>query len=166
VISNGGSTTFNLTFTSVNHFSTSSIQVFCGVVTGLTCTSSPLNATLADGGTATTQLTMGYTGPVTAAAERRHWASNGSQLLFCLIVLAVPWSFRRRHRQRILCIVASVALVFAISGCGGGGAGGGGGSGGGGGGSQTVSVSVTAQALIYSGNLQQNVGTISLTVQQ
>lgn len=158
-ISNGGSATFNITFASQNHFANSGIALSCGTVAGLTCSSAPV--ALADGGTATAQLKVAYTAPVTASADKRHFASNREPLLFCLIVLIFPLGMRRKQWQSFLQIAILGMLVVQMSSCGGGG-----GSSSGGGSSQTVNVSVVAGAPIGTGYLQVNVGTISLTVQQ
>jgi FG-GAP-like repeat len=157
-IAGGGSAKFNVTFTSVNHFTSSDITLFCSNVPGVTCTYSPSLVTLTDGGTATAQLVLTYVAPATAAAGSRPFASKRVQALACLIVFVLPWGVRRRSWKGILCIFVCLVLFFTISGCGGGG--------GGGGSSQTLDVSVAAQAPIYSGTLEENVGTISLTVQQ
>jgi FG-GAP-like repeat len=153
-ISNNGSAKFNVTFTSVNHFTSSGITLSCSAVTGVTCANFPSQVALADGGTATAQLVLTYVAPATAAAGGRPLA----QALACLIMLIAPWHIRRRSWKGVVSIFACVSLLITISGCGG--------VGGGGGSSQTVNVSVVAQAPVYAGALEENVGTISLTVQQ
>jgi hypothetical protein len=148
----GQAATFNLTLTSVNHY-TSTITVFCNSPsTSLTCSLSGSPAALDDGGTAVVQLTVNN---ISSAIRTRKTASK-SLGVFNLLALILPISVViRSRRQKQLLVVLVAVVLMGMNACGGGGAGvgtsggggGGGGNGGGsGGGNQTVSLSVVAQA--------------------
>jgi hypothetical protein len=169
-ISAGGSTTFNVTLTSVNHY-TSSITVSCQPATTIvTCTPSPVPANLSDGASVNVQLTVTS---VSAAQTSRVWLIPPwklANLLGLMILLPIVTIWRRpKTAQPILALIALASLLS----CGGGNASGGGGSGGGGGGSgggstpQTVSVSVVAQAANTTSdtNNQKTLSPITVTVQ-
>jgi hypothetical protein len=161
-ITAGQLATFNLTLTSVNHY-TSTITVFCNSPsTSVTCSLSGSPAALGDGGTATVQLTVSN---ISSASRTRKTASRSLEV-FNLLGLILPISVlvRSRRQKQVLGVLLAGALM-GLNACGGGSiagtSGGGGGSGGngggsGGGGSQTVSISVVAQAtMTVSDNFNQ-----------
>ena len=142
----GQSAAFNVTLTSLNHY-TSSITVFCQPPANtVTCAVSPVPATLSDNGTATVQLMVTDTA-VVPAIRHAAWSSLGGGFM---LVSVIPWCFmaRRRKPRPLLKMIALTFLVTMLS-CGGNGSSGGNGGGDGGGGSgspRTVSVSVIALA--------------------
>jgi hypothetical protein len=116
-LSGGQSATFNVTLTSINHY-TSSITVFCEPpVNTLTCSVSPSPATLTDGGTTPVQLKVTYTA---AAQGNRHvaWRSSSTGFLLVSLVLLCFGGIRRKARP-MLDLFAVAALATMIS-CGGG----------------------------------------------
>ncbi len=158
-LTGGQSATFNVTLTSVNHY-TSSITVFCQPPNGLTCAVSPLPATLTDDGTTTVQLTVTDTAAASRVRRAAWRSSGGGFLLACLVSLC--FGAVRRKSRPLLALIAVTALTIMIS-CG---------SGSSGGGSppppppQTVNISVVAQAASTqsdSGN-QKTLGPIVITL--
>jgi FG-GAP-like repeat len=147
-LSNGQSATFNLTLTSVNHY-TNTITVFCqSPSTSVTCSLSGSPVSLTDDGVATVQLMV--TDSATGAAMR---PIGGSAYLLGLGIIPIPLLISRRRKRRLSALLAIITLGFltscgggSSSGTGGGSGGAGGGGGGGGGTPQTVNISVVAQA--------------------
>ncbi len=147
----GQSATFNLTLTSVNHY-TSSITVSCNSPsTSLTCSLSGSPAALGAGGTAVVQLTVNN---ISSSNRTRKTASKSLGVFnFLALILPISVVIRSRRQKQLLIVLVAVALL-GMNACGGGagvgtsgGGGGGGGNGGGsGGGNQTVSLSIVAQA--------------------
>jgi len=161
-LSGGQSATFNVTLTSVNHY-TSSITMFCeSPLNTLTCSVSQSPATLNDDGTTTVQLTV--TDTATASGNRREvWRSSSRGFLLASLVLLCFGGVRRKARP-MLTLFAVTALASMIS-CGGS-------SSGSGGGPppppppQTEKISVVAQAAMTqsdSGN-QKTLGPIVITL--
>jgi hypothetical protein len=176
-LSAGQSATFNVTLTSINHYTSSAITLFCQpLTTAVTCTVSGPPAALTDGGTAVVQLTVNDPSTASEACPRPHSFGAG-----CLLAALLPLSLLVRHKKKkgLLTFVLAVGLAVLAS-CGGsgnsgstgggtgsgGGTGGGGGSTGGGGSSQTVSVSVVAQAVTTSTDMnnQQTLPPIVITL--
>ena len=164
-LAGGQSATFNVTLTSVNHY-TSSITVFCqSPEYTVTCAVSGSPATLTDDGTTTVQLTVTDTA---SARESHHavWRSPpGGFLLPSLVLLCFLGG--RRKAGPLLALIAAAALATILS-CGGG-------SGGNGGGPpppppppppQTVKISVGAQAALSQNdsNNQKTIGPIIITL--
>jgi FG-GAP-like repeat len=173
-LSAGQSATFNLTLTSLNHYS-STITLYCGVppATTLTCAvSSPI--ALTDSGTATMQLTV--TDPAKASSIHPAWRpSGGDYLLASLLPLSLLLVRKKRNFVLGLVLAAGLAALISCggsgsagssSGSGGGGGTGGGGGGGGGGTTQTFSFTVTAQAAETQSdsNNQKSLGPIVITL--
>jgi hypothetical protein len=106
--------------TSLNHY-TSSITILCQTPNdGLICVSTPSSVTLADGGTATVQLTitnMANDGGIHPATTHSSWGT------FSMLVSFLPLSliFVRRRRIMAYVSVAAMTLSFSVS-CGDGGA--------------------------------------------
>jgi len=161
-LSSGQSATFNVTLTSVNHY-TSSITVTCQpATTTVTCTASPVPTTLADGGTATVQLTIKNASAKSAIRRAGIESATPYALAFLL-----PVSLLCIRRKRAAILASIVVMVVIGMSCGGGSAGSGGGGGGGGGGPpQTVNVSVVAQAANTQSDMnnQKTVGPIVITL--
>jgi hypothetical protein len=170
-LSAGQSATFNLTLTSINHYTSSSITVFCQpLAVTLTCAVSGSPTALTDGGTAVVQLTVNEPSIASGARPRLH--SFGPAYLFAALLPLSLLALRKGNKE-LLPIVLAVGLVAMIS-CGGGqtsgstggGTGGGGGGTGGGGNPQTVSISVVAQAVATAtdSNNQQTLPPIVITL--
>jgi hypothetical protein len=169
-LSAGQSATFNLTLTSVNHYS-NTITVGCPALTGsVSCAVSSAPLTLTDGGTVTVPLTITNTS-AKAAGEHRSLFLSGAGLLIATLPLSLL-AVRRSATSRLALI--TLMTVIAMTSCGGGGGniggggGGGGGTGGGGGANpQTVSISVVAQATStpVDTNNQKILGPIVITLQ-
>jgi hypothetical protein len=142
-LSSGQSATFNVTLTSLNHY-TSSITVFCqSPVDTVTCAVSPSPAMLNDDGTTMVQLTIADTA---TAQGNRHAASRpsgGGFLLACFVSLCFVGVRKGRPLLLLIVLTASMAMISC-----------GGSSGAGGQGPppppppQTVSIPVVAQAVI------------------
>lgn len=162
-ISSGQSVTFNVEFSSVNHFSNSRISLVCQSASNVICTTEGPYASLSDGGTTTLALTL--TPPASAAAITPPLANPWRAILVCFGLLLVVPKRTSTWRHRFLNAFLLLGLVCTISACGGGGSSTGGG-GGGGGGSSTYSINVVAQATTGSGALQVPAGSITLTVNQ
>ena len=158
-LSGGQSATFNVTLTSVNHY-TSSITVLCQSPKGtVTCAVSPSPVTLNDDGTATVQLNITDTA---AASGNRHaaWRSSSGGFFFACLALLCFGVVRCKARP-LLTFIGITALATMIS-CGGS-------SGGGGGGPpppQTINISVLAQAASTQSdnNNQKTIGPIVITL--
>ncbi len=104
-----------LTVTSLNNF-TGSLAVTCsGLPTGYTCTANPNPATIAEGGTATSTITV--TPPSTSAMVRHDSRlAPLAALAFALGFLG----FRKRTRLQLLVVLALGLTAFgALSACGG-----------------------------------------------
>jgi len=121
-LSAGQSAVFNVTLASINHY-TSSITVFCqSPSSSLSCTASPSPASLADGGTASVQLTM--TAAKTASAlmpllpRENPWKFGSGYAFLCVFALVLL----RLRRQAPIAFLAEALLicVFVVA-CGGGG---------------------------------------------
>ena len=162
-ISSGQSATFNVEFTSLNHFSNSQISLSCQSASNVTCSTASQIASLSAGGTAT--LALKVTPPASTTAMASHRGRRWMVALVCFVLLLFSPKRSLKWRSSLLAAVILLVLVSAISACGGSGSGTAGGSGGGAS-SQTYSIEVTAQARTGSGMLQVPVGTITLTVTQ
>jgi hypothetical protein len=166
-VASGQSATFNVTLTSLNHFSNGNISISCQSMANVTCSTPSEYISLIDGATTTSQLSITYHASTVAATSYdspQRWIPVAA----CFVLLIAPLKIRRKLDGRHLALFIATALLIGITACSGGSSGGGS-TGAGGGtspGSQTVSVSVTAQAMTASGNLQQNAGTVTLTVTQ
>lgn len=165
-LSAGQSATFNVTLTSVNHY-TSSITVSCQPAsTTATCVVSPLPAALGDGATTTVQLTVKNALPDTEI--RRRAITRFSMPLVVALFIPVGLAFASRRKGPILATLLSMVVIGIVS-CGGGNSGGGDGGGGGGGGGnpQTVSIAVVAEAANTPSdtNNQKTLGPIVVTLQ-
>jgi FG-GAP-like repeat/FG-GAP repeat len=166
-LASGKSAAFNIQLTSVNHFSNGNISISCQGPSTVTCKTTTEYFMLNDGGTLTVPLTVTYQSSGTAAQPR---ASSRTWLPALLLPVLLMSSTRRRGTRRtaLFTLMGVVVLAASFTACGGGN-----GSTSGGkppGGStpttQTINVPVTVQADTGTGNLQQNAGTIALTVQQ
>jgi hypothetical protein len=160
-ISSGQSATFNVEFTSVNHFSNSQISLLCQSASNVICTTASPYASLSDGGTATLALIV--TPPASATVMAPSLGRPWRVVLACFVLLVLSPKRSLKWWRKTLHAVVLLVLVSAISECGGGGSSTGGG---GGGGSSTYSINVVAQATTGSGVLQVPVGTITLTLNQ
>ncbi len=161
-LSAGQSANFNMTLSSINHY-TSSITVNCQpAAQSVSCAVSPVPATLADGGTTMVQLTLQN---VSTGVRSKH-AALGTVGIAYLAALLLPLSFFIvRGKTRSVNVLLIIGLTLGLLSCGGGGSSGGGG-GGGGGNPQTVNVSVIAQAADTQSDMsnQKTVGPIVITL--
>lgn len=158
-LSDGQSATFNVTLTSVNHY-TSSITVVCeSPVQTVTCAVSPVPILLTDDGAATVQLTV-----EDISAQNRPRAGWGSlQGSFLVGCFALCFAVYRHRISSLPTFIAVIAAAMMIS-CGSS-------SGGGGQGPpppppQTVKISVTVQAAYTQSdnNNQKTLGPIVITL--
>ena len=146
-LSAGQSATFQLTLTSINHYS-SSITVLCDPsTTSVTCSASPAPAALSDGGVTKVQLTVK---DVSTPSDVRH-AGVANSLNAVVMTLFIPGFLllTRRQTMRHSSPMMIVILALGISSCGGTGtanSGGGTDGGGSGGTPKIVNISVVAQA--------------------
>jgi len=147
-LSAGQSGTFQVTLTSVNHYS-NSITVFCDPsATTVTCSASPSPAALSDGGVTNVQLTV-----KDVSTDARHTGVPNSMNVVATMLFISGFVILTRRRT-IRHSLAMTVLMFALgmASCGGSGSGnngsGSGGTGGGGGSGtpKTVNISVVAQA--------------------
>jgi hypothetical protein len=163
----GKSATFNIQLGSNNHFSNGNISISCQAPSTVTCTTKSEYASLSDDGTTTVPLTVTYQASNNAAQPAR--SSRIWLPAFLIPVMLMPSTRRRRARWASMLLLIGIAVPgTSFTGCGGGH------SASGSGGTQsagsapsalTINVSVTAQASTGSGNLQENAGTIVLTLQ-
>jgi hypothetical protein len=137
-LSAGQSATFNITLTSINHY-TSSITVFCESPKNTVTCNTPPAVTLPDGGTASVQLTVSAAAVVGSSRPHPKLRSSGN---VAVMAIFLPISFLVvLRKKRIARLLIGAALLWTIA-CGGGNnSGGGGGSG-----PNTVSVPVYAVA--------------------
>lgn len=163
-ISNGQSATFNVEFTSLNHFTNSQISLSCQSTSNVTCSTASQVASLSDGGTAT--LALKVTPPASTTAMAAHAGRSWTVAIACFVLSLFSPKRSPSWRLGFLNAFVLLVLVSAISACSGGGSGTGGGGGGGGGTSQTYTINVTALATTGSGTLQVPVGAINLSVIQ
>jgi len=162
-LSSGQSATFTVTLTSVNHYATD-ISVNCESPSSkVTCSASPVPATLADGGTATVTIT------VTAAASA---SSTRPPLLgpnrkwYALLWLGPLALIAGASRGRIhVAALYTVLVLMAMSGCGGGSNSSGGGGGGGGGTTINLTVTATAAYTQIDSNNHKSLGPVKITLQ-
>ncbi len=148
-----------VTFNSVNHFTTSSIQIGCQSSASIVCNATPYNAVLSDGGTTTVQLAI--TGMYPALAAKRAPGLWRQATLPLLATLILPFAIgKRRHNRVLLCLCIICTCAF-MGGCGGGSPGS---SGAGSSKGQKIAVQVSATAQTASGPLSQSVGIVTLTV--
>jgi len=167
-VSSGHPASFNITLTSLNHFSNGNISIICQGPANLSCSTPSTYSPLAEDGTSTVQLTLSYNGSIVATERRHSLPFNWNNIATCLTLLTIPLWARRRRWWRAFGVFVATGLLISMAACGGGGAGGSnGGSGAGGppgGGNSTASVTVVAQANTSSGNIQQSAGTITVTI--
>lgn len=158
-LSAGQSATFNITLTSVNHYS-SSITVFCESPKNIVTCNTPPAVTLSDDGTATVQLTVSVAAAMGTSWPQRRPGFSGNMSVVAIFLPISLLVFLRKKRPALLLIAA--ALLWMIA-CGGGQNSGGGG---GGGGPQTVSVPVVAQAPTNPADMdnQKTIGPIVVTI--
>jgi FG-GAP-like repeat len=162
-VSPGESATFNVSLTSVNHY-TNNIQVLCQLPDNrLSCTASPLKAVLTNGGTAMIQLTISATLSA-LARERSRVPSSLPARLAVVGLLPIALVELKRKRKGLACLVVGLVLSLLLS-CGGGSSSGG--NGGGGSQSNQISVPVIAQAdaIQSDSNNQKMIGPIVITLQ-
>lgn len=167
----GASATFNVTLASVNHYS-SSITVFCEPASStISCTASPVPATISDGSSTMVKLTVTNTA-AKSSVRKSHPAALWIPPILSLLIPACALVFRKRAPfMACLMLMLTLAMISCGGGSGsnGGAGGGGGGNGGGGGGGstpQTINVSVSAQAASTQSdsNNQKTIGPIVITV--
>ncbi|HEX6772024.1 MAG TPA: VCBS repeat-containing protein [Acidobacteriaceae bacterium] len=155
--------TATVTFLSLNHFATGSIQLSCASSANVTCNPTPYNAVLSDGGSATVKLTItGILAPVIAVHKSSTWKRTAAG--FSLACLLFPFALAGGRRARLLLSLCVIAVCIGMSACGGGASKTNGGGNGAIPGSQTISVQVNASAFTTGGPINQPVGTISLTL--
>jgi hypothetical protein len=164
-LSSGQSATFQVTLSSVNHY-TSQIGVFCNPASNaVTCAVSPATASLPDNGTAVVNLTV--SAAPSSSVIQRDFLILGKigRLLAIVLLLMVIAVYRRR---RILAASTLLVLLAGLISCGGGSSGGGNTGGGGSGGPppQTVSINVVALAANTPADSdnQKTIGPIVVTV--
>lgn len=150
-----------VSFNSVNHFTTSSIQISCQSSASIACNAKPYNAVLTDGGTTTVQLAI--TGTYSALGRNRAPALWRHATLPLLATVMLPFAIgKRRHSRVLLCLCIFCTCAF-MGACGGGSSGSSGAGGSSKGQKIVVQVSATAQTA-SNGPLIQNVGTVTLTL--
>ena len=162
-LSTGQSATFNVTLTSLNHFSNSSVSFTCLSVTGITCTTTPQYVALADGGTATAALKITYSGSAANAQQPPSSIGKLPIALGCITLVLLPLGSRTSLRRKAFMIATALLLFASVTACGGGG---GQGRGTPPPSSKTISITVNAQAPVASGTLQAAADTITLTLSQ
>jgi FG-GAP-like repeat len=119
-LSPGQSATFTVTLTSLNHY-TSSISIFCqSPSNSVTCTVSPLPASLTDNGTATVQLTVSASASAAAIFPRgfRTQRFDGRILLFILTLLFSLLFVLLGKLRNFAPGLGMVILLMGITGCG------------------------------------------------
>jgi hypothetical protein len=146
-----------VTFQSVNHFKTNSVQVGCKSTSSVTCTMTPYAAVLSDGGTATVQIAITgmYGAGAGDAAPQQRWPTRLPWLAGLLLPLAAV-----RGRKRMLLCLCLAGICTSLNACGGGQS-----SSRPPASSQTVKVQLYATTLMGGvPSLQQNIGMVTLTV--
>jgi FG-GAP-like repeat/FG-GAP repeat len=166
-LASGKSATFNILLASVNHFSNGNISISCQAPSTITCNTTTEYFMLSDGGTLTVPLAVSYK-PSGAAAHPSARSTTWLPALFLPVLLMSSTRRRGTRRTALFTLVGAVVLGASFTACGGGNGSTGGGTPPGGPtipGPTTINIPVTVQADTGSGNLQQNAGTIALTVQ-
>ena len=170
-VTSGGSATFNVQLTSLNHFSNSAISVQCQALSNVTCSTPTPYAAMADGGTLTVPLTVSARFSSSTVNPTRFAKVRWIAVFACVLCIWLPRRSRRGACGTYFAVMTALVLLSGIVACGSGGNNsssgngtGGGGTGGPNSGSQTINIAVTAQAPTGSGALQHSAGTITLTV--
>jgi hypothetical protein len=165
-LSAGGSDTFHVLLTSINHYATN-ITVSCQLPNSLSCTVSPTKVALADDGKATVTLTVKASSmAATIRPDRLVSWSRGSYAFVSFLPLSLIL-IRRRRRMLFAFIIVALMMPALVS-CGGGSSGGSTGNHGSGGPTPVqVNMTVAAQADTRENdsNNQKTLGPIVITVQ-
>jgi len=163
-LSPGQSANFSLTLTSLNHYS-SSITVQCqSPVNTVSCSVSPIPASLTDGGVTNVQLMVSVTATALATYTPAQRPASHSGLVLLTLLSLFALSTPKRSRRYIA--AASAAAIVFLAGCGGGSTGTGINQGNPPPPPQTVRIAVTAQAAQTQAdsNNHKNVGTLVITI--
>jgi hypothetical protein len=160
-IAKGMSATFNVNLQSLNHFSNDKISFSCQSSAIVACTAPAPYVSLGDAASTTVLLTVI---PSSTASTPVFWPFGGFpwQTSLALILLSLnPRSRIHGKWPQRFWLGGWLFLLGTITACGGGSAGTGGVPGPT---SHTITVSVSAQAPTGSGTLQQDLGTLTLTI--
>ncbi len=159
----GAPVSVTVNFQSVNHFTTSSIQISCQAPSNVACNPTPYNAVLTDGGTAAVQvgITATYSNVAATNVEPPRSAALWWRPIPCLAALLLPFAMANGRARRILLSLCIFGIFTLMGACGGGQSG----TGGVNGKSQTITIQLNASGQTAgNGPLNQTIGTVTLKV--